>query len=125
MWNTKLDTCVRPLDIHLDWCVATEITLGSKKFTTSYVYMPYQCHDNESMYVEKLGILKAVIDELDNTCYAIIGDWNVNLCDIDNSLFVGHMISFCSENKLKILSYTNLPKTHIHMLVKGGIQPLG
>ena len=31
------------------------------------------------MYVEKLGILKAVIDELDTTCYAITGDWNANL----------------------------------------------
>ena len=30
MWDTKLDRCVRPLDIHLDWCVAVEITLGSK-----------------------------------------------------------------------------------------------
>ena len=31
MWYTKLDKCVRPLDIHLGWCVAIEITLGSKK----------------------------------------------------------------------------------------------
>ena len=41
-------------------------------------------------------ILKAITDELDNTCYAIIGDWNTNLCDIDNSLFAGPMINFCS-----------------------------
>ena len=34
----------------------------------------YQCHNNEPMCVEKLGTLKAAIDELDNTCYAIIGD---------------------------------------------------
>ena len=31
------------------------------------------------------------IDELDNTCYAIIGDWNTNLHDIDSSMFAGHM----------------------------------
>ena len=30
-WNTKLDRCVRPLDIHADWCVAIEITLRFKK----------------------------------------------------------------------------------------------
>ena len=60
--------------------------------------MPYQCNDNEPMYVEKLGILKAIIDELDNTCFAIVGDWNANLKDIDNSLFANHMLNFCSEN---------------------------
>ena len=38
--------------------------------------MPYQCNDNEPIYVEKLGIIKAIIDELDNACYAIVGDWN-------------------------------------------------
>ena len=63
-----------------------------------YVYMPYQCHDNEQLNVEKLGILKAITDKLDNTCYAITGDWNANLCDIDNSLFAGHTINFCTEN---------------------------
>ena len=55
MWDTKLDTCVRPLDIHLDWCAAIEITLGSKKCTILNVYVPYQCHDNEPVYVEKTG----------------------------------------------------------------------
>ena len=33
--------------------------------------MPYQCNDNEPVYIEKLGILKAIIDELDNTCLAM------------------------------------------------------
>ena len=73
--------------------------------------MPYQCNDNEPMYVEKLGILKAIIDELDNTCYAIVGDWNANLKDIDNLLFANHMLNFCSENNFK-------------MLAKGGYYPL-
>ena len=37
MWHTKLDRCVKPLDIHLDWCVAIEITLGQNKCTILYV----------------------------------------------------------------------------------------
>ena len=53
--------------------------------------MLYQCSDNESSYLEKLGVIKAVTDELDNTCNAIIGDWNANLHNIDNSMFAGHM----------------------------------
>ena len=61
------------------------------------------------MYIEKLGILKAIIDELDNTCYAIVGDLNANLKDIDNSLFANHMLNFCSENNFKISSCVHLP----------------
>ena len=75
MWDVKLDIYVRPLDLHLDWYVAIAITLRSKKCTTFNVYMPYQCHDN----VEKLGILKAITDKLNNTCCVISGDWNVIL----------------------------------------------
>ena len=71
--------------------------------------MPYQCNDNEHVYIEKLGILKAIIDELDNTCYAIVGDWNANLKYIDNSLFANHMLKFCSENNFKISSSVHLP----------------
>ena len=62
------------------------------------------------MYVEKLSILKAITDELDNTCYTIIGDWNANLHDDDNSLFAGHMINFCSGNNLKMSSYAHKPE---------------
>ena len=71
--------------------------------------MPYQCSDNEPRYVENMGILKAIIDEIDNTCYAIVGDWNANLKYIDNSLFANHMFNFCSENNLKISSFVHFP----------------
>ena len=91
-------------------CVAIEITLGAKKCVIFNVYMPYQSNDNEPVYIEKLGILKAIVDELDNTCYAIVGDWNANLLkDIDNSLFANHMLNFCSENNFKISSCVHIP----------------
>ena len=109
MWDVKLEGYVKPLDLNLDWCVAIEITLGAKKCVIFNVCMPYQCNDNEPVYIEKLGILKAIIDELDNTCYAIVGDWNANLKYIDNSLFANHMLNFCSENNLKISSCVHLP----------------
>ena len=32
------------------------------------VYMPYECRDNEGSYLENLGTLKTIIDELDCTC---------------------------------------------------------
>ena len=78
------------------------VLLDPEILTLSNVYMPYQCNDNEHLHVEKMGILKAIIDELDNTCYAIVGDCNANLKYIDNSLFANHVLNFCSENNFKI-----------------------
>ena len=28
------------------------------------VYMPYECNDNEDIYLEKLGVLHSILDEL-------------------------------------------------------------
>ena len=80
--------------------------------TSMFIFNVYICPINVMIMNQciKLGILKAITDELDNTCYAIIGDWNANLCDIDNSLFAGHMINFCSENNFKISSCAHLPE---------------
>ena len=46
MWDVKLESFVKPLDLNLDWCVAIEITLGAKKCVIFNLYMPYQCNDN-------------------------------------------------------------------------------
>ena len=100
---------IKPLDLNLDWCVAVEIIMGTKKCVIFNVYMPYQCSDNESSYLEKLGVIKAITNELDNTCNVITGDWNEKLRDIDTSMFIGHMLNFCSENNLKISSCDYLP----------------
>ena len=40
----------------------------------------------------------------------IFGKHIANLCDIDNSLFAGHIIHFCSENNFKISSCAHLPE---------------
>ena len=55
MWNVKFEKYIKPLDLNLDWCVAVEIIMGTKKCVIFNVYMPYQCSDNESSYLEKLN----------------------------------------------------------------------
>ena len=37
------------------------------------VYMPYECSENEDMYLENLGIIKAIIDDLECTCISLVG----------------------------------------------------
>ena len=65
------------------------------------LYMPYECRDNEGSYLEKLGTLKTIIDELDCTCISVVGDWNSDISD-SASLFGNHVRLFCSENDLRV-----------------------
>ncbi len=68
------------------------------------MYLPYQCHENEDRYLECLGTVNSMLQEFDNTCCIVIGDWNTNLRDVDNYLFAKHMLNFCSDNNYNISS---------------------
>lgn len=102
MWHNRLETNVKILDLKLDWCVGIEISIDDRRFIIFSVYMPYQCLLHEEIYLEKLGLLKAILDEFDTTCYAVFGDWNANLKDVSNSMFANHLINFSSDNNLAI-----------------------
>ena len=60
-----------------------------------YIYVPYQCRVNEDKYLEDLGVLSALIliEDLDSTNFVLLGDWNANLKNPDNSLFAKHICS--------------------------------
>ena len=62
------------------------------------VYLPYQCPENEVEYLEKLGFINALTNEIDTTCFVITGDWNANLREGGNSLFAKHMDQLCDDN---------------------------
>ena len=50
------------------------------------VYLPYQCAGNEDEYLEKLDYLNVVLDELNTTCYVVLGDLDANIRDTNNSI---------------------------------------
>ena len=60
------------------------------------VYLPFECPVNEETYLEKLGILQAILSELDTSCVSILGDWNADISDV-NSMFATHLKDFCSD----------------------------
>ena len=100
MWNKCLDKCVKPIDFNCNWCVGLEVLLDQKKFVIVNLYMPFQCSDNEDKYLDCLGYLKSMMEELELTCYVLIGDWNANLRDVSNIgnvNFARHMLNFCED----------------------------
>ena len=109
MWHRKLEKFIKPVDLNTDWCNAIEICIDNNKFYVINIYMPYQCQANEERYTENIGMLSAIIEELDNSCFVIMGDWNANLSDVNNSVFASHVLKFCEDNKLKLSSRMLLP----------------
>ena len=99
MWRSSLDKYVTPLDFNINWLTGIRIQQGNRICVILCVYMPYECRDNEESYLDNLGIIKTIIDELDCTCISILGDWNSDISD-RTSLFGNHVRMFCTENNL-------------------------
>ena len=110
MWKSSISNSVKPLLLDVEWCVAVEVCTDSTKFVIINIYMPYQCHEHEDLYIERLGFIRAFIDELNSTNFIIIGDFNANLRHTGTNLFASHMTDFCKENELLISSKILLPQ---------------
>ena len=50
--------------------------------------------ENEDLYVENLGILKSLLDDIQCTNIAIVGDFNANLGISGTILFTNYMLDF-------------------------------
>ena len=55
--------------------------------------MPYECRENVDDYLENLGVIKTVIDELECTCISVLGDWNSDISD-HASIFGRQLMTF-------------------------------
>ena len=86
--------CYRVLE-NVSLCLERSPLSFDRVFLVERHRLEYQCIDNDPSYLKKHGVIKAITNELDNTCYATTGDWNANLRDIDNSVFAGRMLNFC------------------------------
>lgn len=109
LWNKRLDSMIKPVDINCDFAAAIEVQLDTRKFIVINVYMPYQCDANEDRYLACLGTISSAIDEFGDTCFAIMGDWNANLREGNSSMFAGHLHDFCRENSYVLSSKIFLP----------------
>ena len=41
--------------------------------------MPYESYENDDDYIQRLSISDDVIEHLDHSAFAIVGDWNANM----------------------------------------------
>ena len=59
---------------------------------------------DEDAFVEKMGVLSSIMEDIEVTCVSIMGDWNADISDGD-SVFGTQLRVFCEENNV-ILSTT-------------------
>ena len=85
------------LDLNIDWLTGIKITISNRTYVILCVYMPYESHAHEDLFLENLGTIKAVIEELDTTCISVLGDWNSDISDSESVVF-RHFKQFCEEN---------------------------
>lgn len=107
LWRKSLDRVITPVIDNKDWVLGIKIETESKSAVFMSVYMPYNCDNNTDDYLEKLSILRAIIDDLNTSSIYLVGDFNANF---ENSSAFGNLLSdFCSENKYNISDKHFLP----------------
>ena len=109
MWRANLCKYIKHIDLNVNWCTAIEVTMKTNKFIILNVYLPYQSRENEDLYLEHLGFLKAYLDDIDSTNIVIVGDFNANLGLSGTKLFSNHLLEFCEDTSLMISTKLLLP----------------
>ena len=95
---------------NVDWVTGINICSDNKSLTLLCVYMP--CMNNSSAreeeYLEKLGLLESIINQLETSCIQIYGDFNAD-CSNNNHLFGKLLDRFLMDTGLHLSSQLLLP----------------
>ena len=106
LWRLNFDKIITPLLFEYDWIIGVELDFGDKKCCILNLYLPCESAEHENEYLDKLGKIKCILNELKCTCVYIIGDWNA---DLHGSNFGNHLKNFVEQEKLKFSSRIMLP----------------
>lgn len=108
LWRKKYDPVISVIRLNVDWCIGVKVTWGNNVFIILNIYTPFECHDNEAVYLQRLAFIGSFIEESKCTCIYVMGDFNADISDV-KSIFGQHLIQFCEDNKLNVSSKVFLP----------------
>ena len=108
LWHKKLDSAIKVIRLDTDWCIAVQLTIGNKGIIILNIYTPFESHQNEDEYLNRLAFINSFISECLVTSVYIVGDMNADLSD-RNSMFAKHLLQFCADNSLFLSSKLLLP----------------
>ncbi|ELU10933.1 hypothetical protein CAPTEDRAFT_212303 [Capitella teleta] len=67
MWRSCHSHLISEVRLGVDWAIGIEYRSADHHFYIINIYAPYECRDNEPLYLEKMACLSAFIDNLDST----------------------------------------------------------
>ena len=81
LWKSGLDSYVSPLKFEHDWITGIEIKYDNKKHVLLCVYMPCLngSDDHDNLYLQCLGILLSIIEDVNCICINVVGDFYANI----------------------------------------------
>ena len=76
--------------------------IGRSGFFLPPLYMPYQCLDNQELYMEYIGKISAIVEDSSTSNVILLGDFNA---DVD-TLFETELMEMCDSLNLLISDYS-------------------
>ena len=97
------------MNFGLDWVTGISLSLSNEDiFYILTVYMPYNSSENEDEFLEKLGILVSLVNDIDSPFIWIVGNFNAHIGNSPSN-FSRYLIDTCIENDLVFSSKILLP----------------
>ena len=98
LWKESLDTSVTPLVFDQDWIIGIKVNIMNRTFCLLNIYLPYDTRDNDDLYTERLGMLNAIMEEVDCSSINVVGDFNSDILN-GASHNSRQLACFCESNE--------------------------
>lgn len=59
LWHKKLDPVINVIRTGVDWCIALQLKVKNKELVIINIYTPYECPQNEDIYLNRLAFIKS------------------------------------------------------------------
>ena len=111
LWRKIFSQYINEIELDLDWLIGVSIKFPNcAEFYVFNVYMPFQCNANEEKFLEKLGIIFSIVNDLDSPNVFVLGDFNAHLGGVP-SRFGDFLLNSCDENDFIVSSKLFSPET--------------
>ena len=104
LYRKSLSNFVKDIHFDLDWIVGISLNIPNENsIYIISVYLPCNSRENEDEFLEKLGMLVSIINDLESPFVWVLGDFNAHMGP-SPSEFGKYLNDVCLENDLKISS---------------------
>ena len=111
LWNKQLQAST--FSNHDATIIGLTVNLCFSSISFINLYLPYCCKSNTDTYLEYLGKLGELCEDIQHPNMCIIGDFNAS----NNNMFGPLLNSFCQDLNLTISDEAMLPKKLLRILV--------